>query len=149
MLPAVKAGSKVTADHSEHLECQGLIHRFGGRSAGGHVHGKAAHRGWGSSPMLNMSQVVGLPWLQTQRQSYKQGLLLVQSCSSAKIKSTRAAPGPAGYMLEAEAGRGGSRTLGEDGAGGTPPAASNRDFSSCRAGKIFPSGVPTAICHQP
>lgn len=33
-----------------------------------------------------VQRAVGLPWLQTQLQSYEQGLFLVQSCSFAKIK---------------------------------------------------------------
>lgn len=70
----------------------------------------------GQQPKAQRSKVpraVGLPWLQTQAQSCEQGLFLVQSCSFAKNKSKRAAPGLGEWMWEAEARRNGSRTLGE------------------------------------
>lgn len=64
-------------DLRELQERQGLVCRLGGRNAGAHFHGKAADRGWGSSPMFNIPRAVGLPWLQTQQQSYELGLFLV------------------------------------------------------------------------
>lgn len=136
-------------DLGDRQKCQGLICSLGGRSAGAHFHGKAAGRGWGSSLMLNVPRAVGLPWLQTQRQSYEPGLFSVQSCSFAKIKVQEQPQAPLGRCWRQKPGGAGAGPWEKGRASGTPPASSNRDFSSYGAGKICPKGDPTAIHPQP
>lgn len=88
-------------------------------------------------------RAVGLPWLQTQLQSYEQGLFLVQSCSFAKIKVQEQFQALVSRCWRQKPGGVVAGPWEKGRAWGTPNDVSNRNFSSWGDGSVLPNADPT------